>query len=246
MVDSLKAELVRSKELLEAAAAGDEAVPAAEVAEGLSRVAAVLKGAGMRSSAATLEDQQRLLGEWQEGGSAADSATLIAVADAILYVETTLDGLRRSPLAAGAMANAPSSSQGLVDDAQLAVLEQAAESLEAVKRAVSAYVEQGYRVSELDGAGATMRSVAGSLTILNHSAAAHIMDLAARTLDFARQDGNDGRVDAAAMAEGFADVLVCLEYFINALMQGEEPDDTILNMAEQSLKSLYAASADPA
>jgi hypothetical protein len=43
---------------------------------------------------------------------------------------------------------------------------------------------------------------------------------------------------AEAFAESLADVLICLEYYLAALENGEEPDPLMLKLAEESLAQL--------
>ena len=101
MVAALKTELERGKALLEEAASQGNVELLVAVPAHLSQVSAVLKGAGMNSSAQTLDDQVARLNDWIKTGHALDSTELTSVADAVLFVETSLDGLGRNRMTAG-------------------------------------------------------------------------------------------------------------------------------------------------
>jgi hypothetical protein len=248
MVRVLRGDLHRIKDELEQAGASGElrAGAPAEISAALRRVSGVLREGGLRSSATTLDAQLARLEGAVSSGTALARGDVIAIADALVYVETTLSGLGR---AQGLARSLREQQQGGLDDdgvtrealdeARIAMLQAARECIESVKRDVTTYVEGGNDVMALAPSGGQLAQVKGALQMLQHAGAASV---AARTgAATIRAIEHGPPVPAEAFAEGLADVLICLEYYIAALENGEEPDPLMLKLAEESLATIRAA-----
>ena len=124
-----------------------------------------------------------------------------------------------------------------LEEARQLMLSGAREAIEEVKRDVSAFVESGYDPATLATAEKQLSIVKGALAILEHRHAAAVAGATAAALASALARG----IAAAArdaLTEALADVLICLEYYMAALGNGEDPDPIMLRLADESLAIL--------
>jgi len=242
VVRVLKGDLHKVKEDLERSAeAGSTSITdLRSVREILDRVASILRGAGLRTSADTLDRQGQMIATCLDTGTQLQRQDLLAIADAVLYVETTLSGLARAQGMARGFREQQDATRSTVmvreifDDAKHSMFQSARAALEDVKRAVTSFVESGYSASSLANTGREFSAVKGSLAILEHERAA---DIASRTGEaVARFVDRGGAQSREELAEALADVLICLEYYVASLENDEEPDAMMLKIAEDSLR----------
>jgi hypothetical protein len=240
----LKGELHRVKDEVEQAAQTGalRAGGLPGLLETLERISAVLREGGLRSSADLLERQLHTVRDAAAAGSVPPRETLVAVADALVYVETTLSGLTRAQGLARSLreqqqgAATDGGTRAALDEARLTLLHSAREAIEGVKRDVTGFVENAHDAATLAAASGQLLAVKGALQILEHSAAAGAAERAAEAMRAAVENGPAR--GAEAFAESLADVLICLEYYLAALENGEEPDPLMLKLAEESLAQL--------
>ncbi|MFM7274082.1 MAG: hypothetical protein ACKO4A_09515, partial [Gammaproteobacteria bacterium] len=241
---ALRAEIRELKETLEqAAAAGADLAALVVPANRLRRMAGVLRDGGLAALATTLDTQLERLGG-QSDGSVARS-TLAGIADALVGVEATLEGLGNTQALARRMREQSTGVGGgaarqVLDAARQMMLQSARESIEATKSAVSAYVEEAAESSVLADAPAALATVRGSLQMLEQPRAAALVAAAAEIIE--RTVAGDLPHAPEAFGESMADVLICLEYHLAALEAGEEPDPLMLKLAAETLAQLGAGS----
>jgi hypothetical protein len=162
----------------------------------------------------------------------------------VLFVESTLDALFRSQgINRASREQSPAdmpgvASRGALDNARLTLLSGARDAVEAVKRSVSGYVEAQYNPQQLDGAQEQLGRVKGALAILEHHRAADIAALSGDAVQQVIQVPGLAESARDEIIESFADVLVCLDYYMAALANDETPDHTMLRLAEESLADL--------
>jgi hypothetical protein len=243
MARSLRGDIFELKETLERAAmAGGLAVPAlADLQDRLRRVAGVLRDGGLAALASTLDTQLERLGGNAE--AALGRAALSGIADALIGVEATLEGLgntqalaRRMREQVGGAATEGGVARQVLDGARQMILQSARESIEAAKRAVSAFVEGEKDPTALAAASTALYAVRGALQMLEQTRAAALV--AATTEVLERCAAGDASLAPETFGESMADVLICLEYHLAALESGEEPDPLMLKLAAESLSQL--------
>ena len=232
-------------ELEELAAKGD--VPAhalGGVRETLARVQERLASGGLPGAAALLGREVEALDRVRAGGAALGKDGLLDVADAIVQTEAALAACVRDQGGSAARRGAPASAErvaarGIAEEARLMSLRSARDCLDAVKRDVNAYVDSRYDAQTLAGSGAQLNAVRGALLMLEHPRAAGI---AAGMLEALGRAGPEQAAGVhESIAEVLADVLICLEYYLAALENGEAPDPGMVALAEQGLAQLRSA-----
>jgi hypothetical protein len=246
MVAAIGAEFRSTREELEQLAGQDEvrAAKLGGVRDALARVQAQLEAGGLPGAALLLGREVETLDSRRADGAPLDKDDLLNLADAIVQTEAALGAFVRSQHGAGAQRNsaasaAPAAARDIADEARLMLLRSARDCLDAVKRDVNAYVDSRYDVQTLAGATAQLNAVRGALLMLEHPRVAAI---AAGMIDALGQASPE---HAAAVhervAEVLADVLICLEYYLAALENGEAPDPGMVALAQQSLAQLQSA-----
>lgn len=230
------------EQLEQGAAAGSMAGDAlGPVRDALLRVAGALEAGGLRSSADALQEPARRAAAALAAGAPMDRHELLGIADALVYTEATLAGLARDRGLARGMrdeqqgAAAGGVMRSALDEARIAALQAARGCIDAAKQCVSAFADADYDASQLAAVESAMLAVRGVLRILERESAAAI---AARVGVVAREAAEGGAPRRELLAEALADALICLEYFLAALENGEEPEAVMMRIAEESLVTL--------
>lgn len=244
---ALRADVHALKETLENAAAHGGATPAvvAELRDHLRRMSGVLRDGGLAALASTLDTQLERIAT-QETSGLLPRAALSGIADALLGVEATLEGLGNTQALARRLreqsGEAGMGSAGVarqvLDEARQMLLQSARESIEAAKSAVAAYVEGESEAEVLRPALGSLAAVRGSLQMLEQPQAAGVVAAAVGVVEGSLSPG--ASLGREAFGEGMADVLICLEYHLAALAAGEAADPLMLKLAAESLAQLGA------
>ena len=248
MVTAVGAEFRTTREALEELAAQGEVRAAAldGVRDALARVQERLQAGGLPGAALLLAREMETLGTRRADGAALGKDELLNLADAIVQTEASLGAFVRSQRGAGGGAQrgaaalaAPAAARDIADEAQLMLLRSARDCLDAVKRDVNAYVDSRYDVQTLAGSTAQLNAVRGALLMPEHPRAAAI---AVGMIDALGRGSPEHAAGVhERIAEVLADVLICLEYYLAALENGEAPDQGMIALAQQSLAQLQAA-----
>ena len=246
MVAAIEAEFRGTREELEQLAGQDEVRAAAlgGVRDALARVQAQVQAGGLPGAAVLLGREVETLDSRRADGALLGKDDLLNVADAIVQTEAALGAFVRSQRGTGAQRNAaasaaPAAARDIADEARLMLLRSARDCLDAVKRDVNAYVDSRYDVQTLAGATAQLNAVRGALLMLEHPRAAAIAAGMIEALSQASPEHAAGVHER--IAEVLADVLICLEYYLAALENGEAPDPGMVALAQQSLAQLQSA-----
>lgn len=123
-----------------------------------------------------------------------------------------------------------------LDEARHTLLQSAREAVESVKRDVSSYAESNFDAMVLAPSVAQLHAVRGALQILEHPRAAAVAGQTAQSI--LDSIANGCTLAGGAFAELLADLLICLEYYLAALENAEDPDPLMLKLADESLGTL--------
>ncbi|GAA5316586.1 MAG: type IV pilus/biofilm regulator FimL [Candidatus Pelagadaptatus aseana] len=245
MAAVLKDELRSTKEILENASqmGQDGIADYDELIQTLTKVADILSVVGLVSASNTLKEELVKIEHWKASNEPTDARELIEVADALLYVESTISGLEKLNLSdeelnmANSLARREVIASTQLAEAELLVIQEAESGLALIKRALSSYSESNYDSAHIQNVTSTLNSVRGGLIVLNLNRAAAVV---AGCVDFVEQtliDGNHA-VAMQQLLETFADAIIGLEYYLDSLRMDLEADDSVLTIAENSLEAL--------
>ncbi len=244
MVTVLKEELTVAKEVLEIAAqdvsGSPDFLPLLEI---LQKIADILSVVGVRATGNFLREQIEKIEQWKNASDEIDQQDLLDVADAMLYVESTLTGLDRLDLSeddlkeASELVKQQVIAKSHLAEAELIVIQEAQSGISLAKRAISSFIESQYDTVHIANVSVTLNSVRGGLVLLNLNRAAAILSSCMR---FVENTLNEGFSDEgiSELLETLADALIALEYYLSEVESHSDADQKVLEVAEESLASL--------
>ncbi len=214
-----------------------------ELSAHLEKVADILAVVGLVSASNTLKEEiERIVG-WSNAGESADAKDLIDVADSLLYVESTVSGLETLNLSDEKLSQANSlARKEVIASSQLAeaenvVLTESEAGLALVKRALNSFAESNYDHGHIRNVGATLNAIRGGMSLLGLSRAAAVVTACVEFIDETLLV-NDQPVAIQQLLETFADAVIGLEYYLEAVKNDRKSDDSVLSIAEESLQAL--------
>lgn len=214
-----------------------------ELATNLNKVAEILSVVGLVAASNTLKEEAEKISGWHEASRPAEPADLIEIADALLYVESTISGLSTMALTderllqANTLARQDIIASSQLAEAELLVIQEAESGLALVKRALSAFAESSYDPGHIQNVSATLTSVRGGMTVLGLSRAAAVVASSVRFIEETLLM-NAQSVALLQLLETFADAIIGLEYYLDNVKDNKGADDSILAIAEESLQAL--------
>ena len=246
VVKVLKEELRSAKDILEIASqnqgiSSDDVVPLKET---LTRVADTLRVVNLRAPANILREQLQFVENWAEQKNGVPPAEFLAVADALLFIESSLSGLYRNELATTDLEQVTDAMRKqIIADSQLAeasriVIDELQAGISLCKRAITSYVESNFDAVHIANVAVTLTAVRGGAQILNHSRAANILKSCVAFVDASTRDKQYSGPQRHQLLETLADALISLEYYFSEIAAARTPDEKILGVAEESLAAL--------
>lgn len=241
----LKDELKIVKDILERASeSGVESISDFDELLGtMDKIAEILAIVGLVSPSNALKEEMEKVEGWKNSTDGTDAKSMIEVADVILYIESTIAGLETSNLSADKLAKANSiTRQEVIASSQLAeaeivVLGEAESGLSLVKRALNSFAESNYDRGHIRNVAATLTTVRGGMVVLSLNRASRVV---ASCVEFVEDTLllNDQPAALQHLLETFADAVIGLEYYLDAIKSDREAGDNILEIAEESLEAL--------
>jgi hypothetical protein len=168
---------------------------------------------------------------------------MIDVADVVLYVESTISGLQMSNLSderltkANSIARKDIIASSQLAEAELVVLKEAESGLSLVKRALNSFAESNYDRGHIKNVAATLNSVRGGMAVLSLKRASKVVAACAAFVDDTLLH-NDQPAALQHLLETFADAVIGLEYYLDAVKTDKNAGDNVLEVAEESLEAL--------
>lgn len=245
MVAVLGDELRSTKNILERAAQGGTELlnDSPELLETLKKVADILAIVGLVSPSNGLKHEIDKIAHWQANRSPVSPDELLQVADTLLYVESTIAGLNNTTLSdeklaqINALSRDAAMSNNQIAEAERIVIDEAEIGLSTVKRALSAFAESNYDKGHIRNIPGILDSVRGGMFVLGLSRAATVL---AGCMRFVEGDllGMEQQPAVQHLLETFADAVISIEYYLDALKSNKNADDAVLQIAEESLQAL--------
>ncbi|MBU2887079.1 pilus assembly protein [Gilvimarinus agarilyticus] len=245
MTSVLQDELRSTKNILERAAQGgvELLTDSPELIDTLKKVAEILAVVGLVAPSKSLKEEITKIVSWQTGEVEAHTDDLLGVADTLLYIESTVSGLSKMNLSEEKLAqlNALSREEALSSsqlmEAEALVIEEAESGLALIKRALNSYSESNYDVGHIKNVASTLSSVRGGMLVLNLPRAAAVVAASEKFVNEALL-GPEPLAAVQHLLETFADSVISLEYYLDAIKSGKDADTSVLQVAEESLQAL--------
>lgn len=201
----------------------------------LGKLSKTLAMVGLSSAGNSLATQLPTVNKWCEG-TPAEADELIALADAVLYVEGMVATLER-----GERVSLPrpepelcTFAQHQLFEARIVVLDEARAGLALAKRAITAYLEAAGDRMHLANVPFSLQAVRGGLWFLGQERAAVLVGACADYIQTQMLDAE--QMPAEARLEVLADALSSLEYYLEADTGLAQP--SVLDLAAESVRAL--------
>ena len=249
VIKSLYEELRSAKEVLEVAAQNNaiESDDLKNLMQVIRRVADTLTVLNLAGPRSTLLEQLEKVAVW-ENNSNVRTLEFLEVADAILFVESSLSGLDRKEISVKELNEASVLTRKRViasshlAEAERLVLAEAESGIALAKRAITAYVDSNYDVAHIANLATTLNTVRGGLQVLGYGRAADVLKNCGGFIS-AHMKQNNVNDQRHQLLETLADALISLEYYISEVMTTKDINEKILEVAEESLAALGFGSA---
>ena len=207
----------------------------------LSKLEKTLAMVGLSAAANALKKHLTLVENWTDTQSV-DGATLLTLADTLLYVESMVAGLERGERQAQSQKNEPLSeaesfAKHQLLEARIVVNDEAKSGLSLAKRAITSYLESDGDKMHLANVPSSLLNVRGGLFFLDQQRAA---DQVGACANYIQQHMLEAQVmPSEHMLETLADALSSLEYYLEGgvLLHAKE-NRSVLDLADESLRAL--------
>ena len=241
---AIKDDLLRVKEALDIFLRAQNADPAELMAQAdvLDRVGDTLGMLGLGVPRRVVLEQRKVVEEIGNKRRPADESTLLDVAGALLYVETSLDD-HISRL--GADVPAQGEGEGIanlelprteVRKILETLMQEAAVNLNQAKQDIVAFIESPWDHAKVEPIPRLLEEVGGALRILDLGESAQLMKGIVRFVEVELL--RHRRVPTAEQMDKLADSLASVEYYMEATRDQRGGRDKILAVTRQSLASL--------
>ena len=241
----LRTELSHTKNILESAAQADnQRIDDIDgFVQTLDRVAEILLIVGLKSPGQTLKKEIERVRQWQAQGNIENSEEMQAVANTLLYIESTVASLDNAKLSDAKLAEANNVMQqeviasGELAEARRIVIQEAEAGLALTKRALNAYSESDFDSGHIRNIAQALTTVRGGMFMLNRHRATNILSRCVMFVDDVLMQPKHPPA-ISELLETFADAIISVEYYLETARSGGYSDETVLQLAEDSLEAL--------
>ncbi len=242
VISVFEEEIETAKRMLELSAQAQSVAEFHTLVELLKKLAEILSVIGLSKPSTKLKEQAQIVLDLYKAGANPERDRLSDVADALLQIESTVIQFKSQ---AGYQSDEDKPADVAIADrqleeAELIVLQEAETGLSLVKRALSSFSESNYDRGHIRNVAKTLGSIKGGMTLLHRNRCADVLTLAERFIEQELMVEEHPSV-LQQLLETFADCIVSLEYYVTALQSDKNTDDSILQIAENSLTTLGLA-----
>ncbi|TBW54865.1 hybrid sensor histidine kinase/response regulator [Marinobacter halodurans] len=239
VVSALNEELARLKDQLDLFVRAEfrQNSELEELLPGLQQVANTLAVLGLGIPRRVVTEQIEIVQRLSRDDDPADDGILMDIAGALLYVEATLAGLEKERQthtedSGGAVQYGTQE----LNDANRALLRESRNSLEQVKTAIVNFIAAQWDRREIEHVPGLLHSIRGGLQLVPLERVCNMLASAERYVTDVLLDGQ--RVPDWQQLDTLADMVTSIEYYLERLAEGIEDNESVLKIAEDSLRSL--------
>ncbi len=243
LVRVLKLEINNIKKVLESASQGGQVLDDVDGMTGtLSKIAETMGVVGLVGPSSILKDEIKRVGQWKNEHHIPEG-DLNRSAKILLYMESAVNSLEFDKAAGETLSNTSEESQNqVIASSELAhaeriVLQECEAGISLTKRAITAYSESNFDSGHISNIGKTLNSVRGGLMMLKRPRAALVVERSAEFVDQVLMQ-SDHPPALKELLETFADAVISIEYFLDTARVASRLDDSVLQVAEESLAAL--------
>ncbi|RRJ84886.1 ferrous iron transporter B [Aestuariirhabdus litorea] len=236
---ALKEELSSLKDMLDLVERGSN-VDFEEMSALVGRLPKTLGMVGLVSASKALQANQEAVASWGAAGKVEDRQQLMALADAILYVESMVASLEQpragKDLKAVETDQATIMANNQLFEARIVVIDETQAGLAMLKRAITAFTESDWDQMHLANVDVTLDGLRGGLFFIDEERASNAVAACQRYLK-EKVLGKPGAPSQGDL-ETLADALTGLDFYLQGLNGGKYEGDDVLKLAESAVKEL--------
>lgn len=240
---AIKEDLARVKDALDLFLRGGRKAVAdlQPAADTLNRVADTLGMLGLGALRKVAQNQAQASADIVAGRRQPEESVLMDIASALLFVESSLEGLGQSAAPSPEATGTEQAGDITMPDAEFnqvrgVVAEEAIRDITQAKDAILAFMENSEDFSVLEKAPSLFNQIKGGLLLLNEQRAAELID-AVRGYVTDRVLANR-EVPPETSLDDLADAISSIEYYLENLREGRVFGNTVLDVAAKSLTRL--------
>lgn len=209
----------------------------------LDKVAEILAVVGLVSPSNTLKAEIKRIVKWKDMPDGPSIEDLDEVANTLLYLESTVLSLEHAKLSdekldqANKLAQREVIASSELAEAKKIVIEECEAGLSLTKRALSSFAESNFDTGHIRNIGKTLNTVRGGMLMLKNDRAASVLARCAEFVDEVLMD-QDHPAAMKELLETFADAIISVEYYLDSASGSMRMDDSVLQVAEESLEAL--------
>ena len=215
----------------------------------LVNISEILSVVGLTAASGSLKEQIPVVQKWADSDGSISPAELTIVADTLLFLESTVQNLDNADLSGEVIGGSDALSQQRhiasheLGSAVDIVIEESLAGLSLTKRGLSSFSDSNYDVGHIKNISRTLSSIRGAMSLMGHMRVVAILE---NSVEFVEEILLQREPPAAIdeYLEIFADVIIAVEYYFDSATVGDEMDDAVLKIAEESLAALGFAVND--
>ncbi len=216
----------------------------------LGKVAEILAIVGLVAPSNTLKEEITRISAWKDRSEGPDSDELGEVANTLLYLESTVQSLETIKLSDEKLEKANTIAQKeVIASSELAqakriVIEECEAGISLTKRALTSFSDSNFDTGHIRNIAKTLNTVRGGMLIMSNHRAADILDLCISFVEEVLMD-TDPPAALKELLETFADAIISIEYYLDSATSTLHMDDSVLQVAEESMEALgYSLKAE--
>ena len=239
----IKEDLLQIKDQLDVFVRNTDRVAAdlAPFSEQLSRISDTLAMLGLGDLHKVIQDQVNAISSVIDAGTAPTESNLMEIASALLYIESSLEGVESSALIKRRKDVSDTSDATLLPDSETLqlnnfVITEASEVMAAVKNSFNTYANETNNPEQIKDTPALLNQVRGVLSVLQMDQAAKILHAA---INYISVELLDKKIEPNQPAlDALADAISSIEYFLESVAEGHSDPQSLLSFAEKSVLKL--------
>ncbi|QSP95413.1 Hpt domain-containing protein [Marinobacter salinisoli] len=214
---------------------------------GLKQVANTLAVLGLGIPRKVVNEQIELVEKLVNQTELVDDGTMMDIAGALLYVEASLSALEQdgqTDETAIDSADAPNLGSRELGEASSALLRESRNTLEQVKSSIVNFIASQWDTREIEHVPGLLHSIRGGLGLIPLDQVSDMLASAERYITDVLLTGK--QIPDWRQLDTLADAVTSIEYYLERLVEGNDENDIILQVAEESLASLgFPVGAEP-
>jgi hypothetical protein len=243
LVRVLRIESNNVRKVIESAAQAGQLLDDVEgLKASLTRIADTMAVVGLVGPSSILKEEIKRIGLWANDKMISlDEFT--RTAKVMLYLESAITSFEQDKASAESLSNTSEESQNQVialselAQAQRIVLLECISGITLTKRAITAYAESNFDSGHISNISKTLKSVWGALVLMRRTRAAAVVDRCATFVEQVLMAGQHPPT-LKELLETFADAIISVEYYFDTAPSVNKLDDSVLQVAEESLAAL--------